>query len=119
MKPLLRSFCTTVPIVRGMATDSHSASVASEPDASQPETLGVRATLAPLLRVIAGMVDLTGFLNLGNIFTAHITGNLVIAAATPVRGGPLDVAQIVAVPVFILSVAATCLPGVPDDAATA
>jgi uncharacterized membrane protein YoaK (UPF0700 family) len=53
------------------------------------------------------MVDLTGFLNLANIFTAHITGNLFIAAATLVRGGPLDVAQIVAVPVFILSVAAT------------
>jgi uncharacterized membrane protein YoaK (UPF0700 family) len=32
--------------------------------------------LPPLLSVIAGMVDLIGFFTLGNIFTAHVTGNL-------------------------------------------
>ncbi len=46
--------------------------------------------LPPLLSIIAGMVDLTGFFTLGNIFTAHITGNLVVAAAAVVRGGPLN-----------------------------
>jgi len=39
--------------------------------------------LPPLLSVIAGMVDLTGF-----FFTAHVTGNLVVAAAAGVEGGP-------------------------------
>jgi uncharacterized membrane protein YoaK (UPF0700 family) len=43
--------------------------------------------LPPVLSVIAGMVDLTGFFMLGNIFTAHITGNLVVASALVVRGG--------------------------------
>jgi Protein of unknown function (DUF1275) len=43
--------------------------------------------LPPLLSVIAGMVDLTGFFTLGNIFTAHVTGNLVLATAALVRGG--------------------------------
>src|SRR5438445_13159633 len=65
--------------------------------------------LPPLLSVIAGMVDLIGFLTLGNIFTAHITGNLVLAAAAAVRGGPLNVAQALAIPVFMLAVAATWL----------
>ena len=62
--------------------------------------------LPPLLSVIAGMVDLTGFFTLGNIFTAHITGNLVLASAAVVRGGPLNPAQALAIPVFMLAVAA-------------
>jgi len=62
--------------------------------------------LPPLLSVIAGMVDLTGFFTLGNIFTAHITGNLVVAAAAAVRGGPVNPAQLLAIPVFMLALAA-------------
>jgi uncharacterized membrane protein YoaK (UPF0700 family) len=65
--------------------------------------------LPPLLSVIAGMVDLTGFFMLGNIFAAHITGNLVVAAAVAVRGGPLNLAQALAIPVFILALAAVWL----------
>jgi uncharacterized membrane protein YoaK (UPF0700 family) len=65
--------------------------------------------LPPLLSVIAGMVDLIGFFTLGNIFTAHITGNLVLAAAAVVRGGPLNLAQALAIPVFMFAVAATWL----------
>jgi uncharacterized membrane protein YoaK (UPF0700 family) len=65
--------------------------------------------LPTLLSVIAGMVDLTGYLNLGNLFTAHITGNLVVVAALVVRGGRMNPAQILAIPVFILAVAATWL----------
>jgi uncharacterized membrane protein YoaK (UPF0700 family) len=62
-----------------------------------------------LLSLIAGMVDLTGFLNLGNVFTAHITGNLVVIGALVVRGGHINPAQILAVPVFIVAVGATWL----------
>ena len=72
--------------------------------------------LPAFLAVIAGMVDLTGFLNLGNIFTAHITGNLVVLAAAIVRGGPLNVAQALAIPTFMLTVAAVWLSA-PTEAA--
>ena len=71
--------------------------------------LQLEKRLPALLSVIAGMVDLTGFLTLGNIFTAHITGNLVLVAALVVRGGRMNPAQIVAIPVFIIGVAATWL----------
>ena len=65
--------------------------------------------LPTLLSVIAGMVDLTGFLTLGNLFTAHITGNLVVLGAVIVRGGPLNVAQALAIPMFIIAVAGAWL----------
>ena len=81
---------------------------------SQPENHGFELSqleewLPPLLSVIAGMVDLTGFFMLGNIFTAHVTGNLVLAAAAAVRGGPLNWAQVLSIPIFIFAVAATWL----------
>ena len=67
--------------------------------------LRMEERLPPILSVIAGMVDLTGFFMLGNIFTAHITGNLVIASAVAVRGGPMNPVQLLAIPVFIVSMA--------------
>src|SRR5499425_235131 len=64
--------------------------------------------LPTLLSVIAGMVDVIGFLTLG-IFTAHVTGNIVVIGALLVRHSPVHPAQILAIPVFILAVAATWL----------
>lgn len=64
--------------------------------------------LPTLLSVIAGMVDLIGFLSLG-IFTAHITGNIVVIGALVVRHDRVNPAQILAIPVFIVAVAATWL----------
>ena len=70
--------------------------------------------LPALLSVIAGMVDVIGFLSLG-LFTAHVTGNLVVIAALLVRGGPPKIAQVLAVPVFITAVAAVWLIAKSSD----
>ncbi len=55
------------------------------------------------------MVNVIGYLSLGKLFTAHVTGNLVVNAALLVRGGPPNLAQVLAVPVFIVAVAAVWL----------
>src|SRR5262245_43851957 len=54
------------------------------------------------------MVDVIGFLSLG-MFTAHVTGNIVLVGALMVRHSRVSPAQILAIPVFILAVAATWL----------
>lgn len=64
--------------------------------------------LPTLLSVIAGMVDLIGFLSFG-IFTAHITGNVVVIGALVVRHTRVNPSQILAIPIFILAVAGTWL----------
>jgi uncharacterized membrane protein YoaK (UPF0700 family) len=64
--------------------------------------------LPAVLSAVAGMVDVIGFVSL-KLFTAHVTGNLVVIAALLVRGGPPNVAQILAVPVFILAVGSVWL----------
>jgi uncharacterized membrane protein YoaK (UPF0700 family) len=74
------------------------------PSRSWPISLPI-SNLPPLLAVIAGMVDLSGFVALGGVFTAHITGNLVVLAAVAVRGGTLNPALALAVPIFMIATA--------------
>ena len=57
--------------------------------------------LATVLSITAGSVDVIGFLALGGMFTAHITGNAVIVAAHYVIGGFGQVGPLLAVPVFV------------------
>jgi len=78
-------------------------------DAASVRVARLEEWLPPILSVVAGMVDLTGFYTLGNIFTAHVTGNLVVVTAALVGGAPLRVAQALAIPIFMLAVAAVWL----------
>jgi uncharacterized membrane protein YoaK (UPF0700 family) len=89
-----------------VSTDSRVLHSPTRPHVETAALTQLERRLPPLLSIIAGMVDLIGFLSLGNLFTAHITGNLVVIAALVVRGGPMNVAQVLAIPVFILAVAA-------------
>jgi uncharacterized membrane protein YoaK (UPF0700 family) len=90
-------------------TDSGAAHPWPSPSEDAMALSRLEKRLPTLLSVIAGMVDLIGFLTLGNIFTAHITGNLVVIAALAVREGKMNPAQVLAIPVFIFAVAVTWL----------
>jgi len=56
--------------------------------------------LLAVLSVLAGLVDAMGFLALDRVFTAHVTGNLVVMAVQAATGGPPHIAQLLSVPVF-------------------
>jgi uncharacterized membrane protein YoaK (UPF0700 family) len=91
-----------------ISTESSTPHPSPYPSNDTPDGAPWHRWLLPLLSVIAGMVDVIGYLSLG-IFTAHVTGNLVVIAALLVRGGPANLALILAVPVFIAAVAVVWL----------
>jgi uncharacterized membrane protein YoaK (UPF0700 family) len=78
--------------------------------AAPPIRRSLAAKLLPtVLSLTAGSVDVISFLGLGGLFTAHITGNLVILAAHIVAGGEAPLALMISVPVFIVALAVTRL----------
>jgi uncharacterized membrane protein YoaK (UPF0700 family) len=79
--------------------------------ASPPSVDGSRAAslLLFVLSVVAGATDVIGFLLLGGLFTAHITGNLVMLAAHVVTGGDTSLAAMLSVPVFMVVLGLTRL----------
>jgi len=68
-----------------------------------------RKVLPTVLSLIAGSVDVISFVGLGGLFTAHITGNLVILAAHVVSGGDAPLAVMLSVPVFMVVLVLTRL----------
>lgn len=58
--------------------------------------------LPALLSTTAGAVDVIGFLALGGLFTAHITGNLVVLAAHYITGHFGQIAPLLSVPMFMV-----------------
>jgi uncharacterized membrane protein YoaK (UPF0700 family) len=61
-------------------------------------------SLLIVLSVTAGSTDTIGFLELDGLFTAHITGNLIVLAAHIFEGGDPQTAKILSVPVFVLTI---------------
>src|SRR5438270_3310610 len=55
-----------------------------------------------VLSLIAGSTDIIGFLGLNGLFTAHITGNLVVLAAHIVASDPTIFSYVLSVPVFMM-----------------
>lgn len=54
-----------------------------------------------VLSVIAGSTDMITYLGLGGLFSAHITGNIVILAAHVVAKNPAVLSYMLSVPVFM------------------
>ena len=73
--------------------------------ATDAATATARSTirLPAILALLAGVTDVTSWILLGGLFTAHITGNLVVLAANLVSGTPPRLAAVLALPVFILT----------------
>jgi uncharacterized membrane protein YoaK (UPF0700 family) len=61
------------------------------------------------LAFVAGFVDTCGFIALFGLFTAHVTGNFVVIGASLVEPRPGLVTKLLALPVFVVTVAATHL----------
>src|SRR5262249_59078704 len=58
---------------------------------------------------VTGLVVLTGYFSLVHVFAARFTYNLVVTGADAVRGTPFNLAQALAIPVFMLAVAVVWL----------
>ena len=73
-----------------------------QPAAAPPIKRSLATEFLPtVLSLTAGSVDVISFLGLGGLFTAHITGNLVILAAHIVSGDNAPFAVMLSVPVFM------------------
>jgi uncharacterized membrane protein YoaK (UPF0700 family) len=83
----------------------------ADPGVRVPSVDGSNAAkwLPFVLSVIAGSVDIIGFLGLGGLFIAHITGNIVILASRLVAGDQASLAHLIVVPVFVAALALTRL----------
>lgn len=62
---------------------------------------------ALMMAAISGFIDVIGFVGVSKLFTAHITGNLVIAIAEIIHHEPGVATKIIAIPLFILIAAFT------------
>lgn len=85
-----------------MATHAPSGSLTARLMAEEPASL--------LLSFIAGFVDTAGFIALGGLFTAHVTGNLVLVGAALAQGTDSGIlGRLLMIPIFIVAVALTTL----------
>jgi uncharacterized membrane protein YoaK (UPF0700 family) len=59
--------------------------------------------LPGVLALLAGITDVTSWVLLGGLFTAHVTGNIVLVAADVVTGSQPHLAAVLAIPAFVVA----------------
>lgn len=65
---------------------------------------------AVILSTVAGFVDTAGYMTLFGLFTAHVTGDLITAAAVMAEGPDLGAGvRLAMIPIFVITVAAVML----------
>jgi uncharacterized membrane protein YoaK (UPF0700 family) len=87
---------------------------AGDPPGDPP---GTGRLLPAVLSTTAGAVDVIGFLALGGLFMAHITGNLCVLAAHYLTGRFSEVGPLLSVPVFVTVLGVVALPAGPGGKA--
>src|SRR5262245_48799361 len=92
----------TVPailwLIVNAASESSTKSIGDETHANRRSAF----LLPAVLGMTAGEVDVISVLGFGGLFTAHITGNLVILAAHYITGRFGEIAPLLSVPMFVL-----------------
>lgn len=81
----------------------------AEAHATARRLAGGPVTTGALLAFTAGFVDTCGFIALFGLFTAHVTGNFVLIGAAVAGDQAGLLGKLLALPVFVLVVAATRL----------
>lgn len=76
---------------------------------AEPPSFWQRYQAPILLTVVGGAIDTIGFITLFGFFTAHVTGNLVLAGSGLVKGEDGLWIKLASVPLFILTVVVTKL----------
>ena len=74
---------------------------------NQPEGFWQSCRDPIILTLVGGAIDTIGFIALFGFFTAHVTGNLVLAGAAWVKEGAGIWIKLAAIPLFILTVLIT------------
>ena len=91
--------------MRGLVPSSSNATVQPPRSATGPALIFGPNGYPPVSALSQDFVDTASFVALFGLFTAHITGNFVLIAATLVHSGPGIIAKILVVPVFVITVA--------------
>src|ERR1700730_9369566 len=81
----------------------------AEPISPSTGNSAADARLPFLLSIVAGSMDVISFLALNGLFTAHITGDIVVLAARIVAGDQAPLSHLLAIPVFMLFLGLTRL----------
>lgn len=93
------------------SNNTESNNTASKNDKSgaqdKPPSFWQRYQAPVLLTVVGGAIDTIGFITLFGFFTAHVTGNLVLAGSGLVKGEDGLWIKLASVPLFILTVVVT------------
>lgn len=71
-------------------------------EVSSPIRFATLPSSAFMMAAIAGFSDVVGFVGANKLFTAHITGNIVIAIAELIHHMPGVASKLIAIPLFLI-----------------